>query len=92
MLAHMLTGAERQLPCQAVVLVTDRLPQDGLYQELKPHLESGRLESLKAHRGLPKARISSPRRSTPGTWRAREFGEPLPQGTPFKVERTSLED
>ncbi|MDP2778383.1 MAG: FAD-dependent oxidoreductase, partial [Anaerolineales bacterium] len=44
---HTITSAEATLPCDAIVLVTDRIPNDALYHELKPALVDGKLKSLR---------------------------------------------
>lgn len=45
--AHTLTAASQDLPCDAALLVSDRLPNDALYQALRPALTAGRLRSLR---------------------------------------------
>ena len=82
---------EKTVASQSVVLVTDRLPQDGLYHELKPFLDNGQLLSLKRIGDCEAPHIIA-QAVYSGHLAAREFGEPAAEGTPFKVERTSLED
>ena len=85
-LSQVLTGQVMPLSCQAVVLVTDRLPQDGLYHELKPHLESGALHTLRRIGDAEAPHIIA-QAVYSGHLAAREFDEPQAEGTPFKVER-----
>jgi dimethylamine/trimethylamine dehydrogenase len=88
--SQVLTGAISQQPCDAVILVTDRLPIDVLYQELKPHLESGELHSL-VRIGDAEAPHLIAQAVYSGHLAAREFGEPRPAGTPFKIERVEVD-
>lgn len=88
---QLLTGQVVSLPCQAVVLVTDRLPQDDLYHELKPYLESGTLQTL-LRIGDAEAPHIIAQAVYSGHLTAREFGEPIQIGTPFKVERADLRE
>ena len=46
-LLHTVTGAELDLEAEAVILVTDRLPNDGLYKALRPAIAAGKLNSLR---------------------------------------------
>ena len=39
-LAFVFTGRRREVPCRAIVTVTARLPEDGLYQALKADPEA----------------------------------------------------
>ena len=87
-LSPLLTGADRDLPCQAVILVTDRLPQDTLYHQLKPHLELGDLLSLRRI-GDAEAPHLIAQAVYSGHLAAREFDEPHAESTPFKVERVT---
>jgi len=82
---------EMTIDCQSVVLVTDRLPLDGLYHNLRPFLENGHLLSLRRIGDCEAPHIIA-QAVYSGHLAAREFGEPVPDGTPFKIERTSLED
>jgi dimethylamine/trimethylamine dehydrogenase len=88
-LSHLLTGHMQELPCQAVVLVTDRLPQDGLFHELKPHLEGGELLSLRRI-GDAEAPHLIAQAIYSAHLAAREFGEQPVEGTPFRVERVEV--
>lgn len=83
------TGAETSLPADALLLVTDRLPNDNLYHALQPALADGRLTSLRLlgdaeAPGLIAQAVFS------GHLAARDFDEPAPEGTPFKVERVTI--
>jgi len=72
-------------PAGAVVLVSDRIPNDGLYNSLKPALEDGRLDSLcvigdaEAPNIIAQAVFS-------GHLAAREFGEDQLDRAPFCIE------
>jgi dimethylamine/trimethylamine dehydrogenase len=81
------TSAETTLACDAIVMVTDRIPNDALYHELKPALAEGKLKSLcligdaEAPNIIAQAVFS-------GHLAAREFDEVIdPDVTPFKIER-----
>lgn len=89
--AHTVTHAETVLPCDAVVLVTDRLPNDSLYRELKPALADGRLKSLRVI-GDAEAPNLIAQAVFSGHLAAREFDETInPDATPFKVERVKID-
>ncbi len=83
------TGQREQLDCDAVVLVTDRTSSDGLYYELKPALEAGRLQSLRVIGDAEAPNIIG-QAVFSGHLAAREFDEPASQGVPFRIERTTL--
>jgi dimethylamine/trimethylamine dehydrogenase len=88
-LTPLLPGADWDLPCQAVVLVTDRLSQDALYHQLKPDLERGDLLSLRRI-GDAEAPHLIAQAVYSGHLAAREFDEPRANGTPFKIELIDL--
>ena len=88
---EVLTGQVASLPCQSVVLVTDRLPQDALYHELIPHLDNGRLQTLRRIGDAEAPHIIA-QAVYSGHLAAREFGEPDRGGTPFRIERVDLGD
>jgi dimethylamine/trimethylamine dehydrogenase len=90
-ITQVLTGQVTSQTCQAVVLVTDRLPHDSLYHELKPHLESGALSTL-LRIGDAEAPHFIAQAVYSGHLAAREFDEPSRIGTPFKVERVDIRD
>jgi hypothetical protein len=64
-----------------------RLPEEDLYPDLKPALADGRLDSLRVI-GDAEASNTIARAVFGGHAAAREFDEPLDEGTPFRVERT----
>jgi dimethylamine/trimethylamine dehydrogenase len=88
-LAHVVSGEEFDIPCDAVVLVTDRLPDDALYQALRPALAEGELSSLRVIGDAEAPNIIA-QAVFSGHLAAREFDEPPPEGTPFRVERVGL--
>ena len=82
-----ITAAERTLACDAVVMVTDRIPNDALYHELKPALADGRLKSLRLIGDAEAPNIIA-QAVFSGHLAAREFNEIIdPDEPPFKVER-----
>ena len=84
---HTITNAETVIPCGAVVMVTDRIPNDSLYHELKPALADGRLRSLRIIGDAEAPNIIA-QAVFSGHLAAREFDEAIdPDVTPFKVER-----
>jgi dimethylamine/trimethylamine dehydrogenase len=80
------TGGERELAAEGIVLVTDRAPNDALYRELQPFLEDGTLRSLRLV-GDAEAPGLIAQAVFAGHRAAREFGEAPTDGTPFAVER-----
>jgi dimethylamine/trimethylamine dehydrogenase len=84
-LSNTVSGAAIDLPCDAVLLVTDRLPNDGLYQALKPALAEKKLSSLRVI-GDAQAPDIIAQATFSGHLAAREFDETPPKGTPFRVE------
>ncbi|MCP4415652.1 MAG: FAD-dependent oxidoreductase, partial [Chloroflexi bacterium] len=85
-LTNDLTDTQFNLSCDAIVLVGDRLPNDSLYQTLKPMLAEQELESLRVI-GDANAPHIIERAVFAGHLAAREFDETAVEGTPFKVER-----
>jgi dimethylamine/trimethylamine dehydrogenase len=82
-----ITSAESTFPCDAVVMVTDRIPNDTLYHELKPALAEGKLESLRVIGDAEAPNIIA-QAVFSGHLAAREFEEDINRdGTPFRVER-----
>ena len=84
-------GVERQLECDAVVLVTARLPRDELYQDLVVRRDAGELLSVRGigdawAPGTIAAAVWSGRRA------AEEFDAELPSNdeVPFRREVTQL--
>jgi dimethylamine/trimethylamine dehydrogenase len=90
LLACSLTGALTEIPRQAVLLVTDRQPEDSLYHALKPALEAGSLEGLRLV-GDAEAPATIAQAVFSGHLAARQFDEPPPEGTPFKIERMPVD-
>jgi len=88
-LSCLISGAISELPCDAVVLVSDRLPNDSLYQALKPALVAGTLSSLTLigdalAPGIIAQAVFS------GHYAARQFDEMPAPDPPFKIERVCL--
>jgi len=84
---HTFTNAEATLACDAIVMVTDRIPNDSLFHELKPALADGRLKSLRLIGDAEAPNIIA-QAIFSGHLAAREFDEAIdPDVTPFKVER-----
>ncbi|HEX9386606.1 MAG TPA: FAD-dependent oxidoreductase [Anaerolineales bacterium] len=88
-LVNTISGETIELQRDGVVLVSDRVSNDSLYDELKPALAEGKINSLRiigdaeAPNILAQAVFS-------GHLAAREFEETLVDGTPFKVERPTV--
>ena len=77
------------LPREGVMLVSDRVPNDLMYYELKPALEEGKLDSLRVIGDAEAPNIIA-QAVFSGHLAAREFDEERVGGTPFKVERVSI--
>jgi dimethylamine/trimethylamine dehydrogenase len=88
-LTHTISGAISELPGDAVVLITDRLPNDELYQALKPALAEGKLQSLRVI-GDAEAPNVIAQAIFAGHLAAREFDEALGDNTPFRMERAAV--
>jgi dimethylamine/trimethylamine dehydrogenase len=88
-LVYNLSGAVTDLPCDAVVLVTERLPEDALFLELEGALAKGELASLRLIGDAEAPNIIA-QAVFAGHLAAREFGEPPPSGPPFQIERVGL--
>ena len=88
-LAHTVSGALSHLDCDGVVLLTDRLPHDRLYRDLKPHVASGALATLSVIGDADAPGIIASAVFA-GHLAARSFDEPAVVGTPFKVERVAV--
>ena len=84
-----LTGATTSYACDAVVLVSDRLPNDSLYQDLKPALAAGNLRSLRLIGDAEAPNIIA-QAVFSGHLAAREFEETPADDTPFRVERVAV--
>jgi dimethylamine/trimethylamine dehydrogenase len=89
-IASTVTGRAVVLDCDAVVLVTDRISNDGLYYQLKPALSEGRLRSLRLIGDAEAPNIIA-QAVFSGHLAAREFDEETVEGTPFRVERASVD-
>jgi dimethylamine/trimethylamine dehydrogenase len=85
-LSNTISGDEIELSRDAVVLVSDRTPNDALYQSLKPALEVGKIKSLRIIGDAEAPNIIA-QAVFAGHLAAREFDEEKVEGTPFKVER-----
>ena len=86
-LAHTVSGVIKEMACSGVVLLSDRLPNDAVYQALKPYARDGALRSLRVI-GDAEAPNIIERAVFAGHLAAREFEESVVEGTPFKIERT----
>ena len=85
--ANTITSAGSTLACDAIVMVTDRIPNDALYHELKPALADGQLKSLRIIGDAEAPNIIA-QAIFSGHLAAREFDELIdPDETPFKIER-----
>lgn len=84
------TGKVSRVPREAVLLVSDRLPKDQLYQELRPALGEGKLQTLRLI-GDAEAPSTIAQAVFAGHLAAREFDEPPIEDTPFKLERVRME-
>jgi dimethylamine/trimethylamine dehydrogenase len=85
---HAISSAETSLPADAVVLVTERIPNDALYREILPSLAEGKLDSLRLIGDAEAPNIIA-QAVYSGHLAAREFDEVVnPDETPFLRERT----
>ncbi|GAB4452647.1 MAG: NAD(P)-binding protein [Anaerolineales bacterium] len=85
-LTNAVSGEGLELPRDGVVLVSDRLPNDALYDALQPALAAGKLRSLRLIGDAEAPNIIA-QAVFAGHLAAREFDEQKTEGTPFKVER-----
>ncbi|HET9588892.1 MAG TPA: FAD-dependent oxidoreductase [Anaerolineales bacterium] len=85
-LSNTISGDEIELPREGVVLVSDRTPNDVIYQSLKSVLDEGKLQSLRIIGDAEAPNIIA-QAVFSGHLAAREFDEQKIEGTPFKVER-----
>jgi len=84
------SGAGKKLPCEAAVLVTDRIPNDGLYHALKPALAEGKIDSLRLIGDAEAPNIIA-QAVFSGHLAAREFDEEIdPDSVPFRVEKVEV--
>ncbi len=90
MISHFVSGHTLELPCDAVVLVTDRIPNDGMYLELKPALEKGKLSYLRVIGDAEAPNIIA-QAVFSGHLAARDFDEVHQDGPPFMIEYPALQ-
>ena len=88
-IAHTVSAEETQLPCNSLVLVTDRAPNNQLYYALKPALADGSLASLRLIGDAEAPHIIA-QAVYAGHLAARQFDEPAETGTPFRREYAAL--
>jgi dimethylamine/trimethylamine dehydrogenase len=88
-LSHAVTGAKVNLAADAVVLVTDRLPNDTLHQALKPAFAAGKLDSLRVIGDAEAPNIIA-QAVFSGHLAGREFEETPSDSTPFQIERVEI--
>jgi len=88
-LSDTISGNEVELPCDGVVLVTDKTPNDSLYYELKPALDGGKIKSLEIIGDAEAPNIIA-QAVFAGHLAARKFDEEKIDGTPFKMERIDV--
>jgi dimethylamine/trimethylamine dehydrogenase len=90
-LINTISGDEIEIPSNGVVLVSDRIPNDLLYQELHAStaLHSAQRESIQSLHIIGDAEAPNiiAQAVFAGHLAAREFDEEKIEGTPFKVER-----
>ncbi len=84
-LSNTVSGARIDLPCDAIVLVTDRIPNDALYQELKPSRDEKVLSSLRVIGDADAPHIIA-QAVYSGHLAAREFDEPFSDKPAFRDE------
>jgi dimethylamine/trimethylamine dehydrogenase len=88
-LSHAITGTIDRLAADAVVLVTDRFPNNSLNQDLKPGFAKGKLESLRVI-GDAEAPHLIAQAVFSGHLAGREFDSRITSDTPFRIERTNF--
>jgi dimethylamine/trimethylamine dehydrogenase len=98
-LLNVISGDEVELPRDGVVLVSDRLPNDSLYQALRASsarlafaMQSAQREGIQSLRIIGDAEAPNiiAQAVFAGHLAAREFDEDKIEGTPFKIERIML--
>lgn len=88
-LVSVVNGRIQEIAADSVILVTDRQPNDTLYQSLKPALVEGKLSSLRVIGDAEAPNIIA-QAVFSGHLAAREHEETATQGTPFRVEYIDL--
>ncbi len=88
-LAHAVSGEQTRRTFDAVLLITDRLPNDALYQMLRPAVEQQLLASLRVI-GDAEAPGIIAQAVFSGHLAAREMDEPIVAGTPFRMEYVEI--
>jgi len=88
-LSYTISGTAMSLHSDAVVLVTDRLPNESLFQALQPSLSEGRLDSLRVIGDAEAPHIIA-QAVFSGHLAAREFEEKPTDSTPFRIECAAL--
>ena len=85
-LFNSISNQESEIKAEGVILLTDRLPNDDLYQSLKPALEHGKLASLRVIGDAEAPHIIA-QAIFSGHLAAREFNQILSDDPPFLIER-----
>ncbi len=85
-LANTVLGQTSKAPADAVLLVTDRLPNDEIYQMLKPARDASKLKHLQVI-GDAEAPHLIARAIFSGHCAAQNFEESPSEVTPFRIER-----
>jgi dimethylamine/trimethylamine dehydrogenase len=90
-LVNTISEDEMELSRDAVLLVSDRTPNDSLYDALTPALSQGerRIQSLRIIGDAEAPNIIA-QAVFAGHLAAREFDEGQVEGMPFKVERVAI--
>jgi dimethylamine/trimethylamine dehydrogenase len=88
-LACSISGKSTEVPSDGVVLVTDRIPEDSIYQALKPVYKRGELDTLRVIGDAEAPHIIA-QAVFSGHLAGREFGKTLSDGTPFFIERVTI--
>ncbi len=88
-LASSVTGQQSESGADAVVLVTNRLPNDELYLALKPSQKDGKIDSLRVIGDAEAPNIIA-QAVFSGHLAAREFEEAPSDSTPFRIERVEV--
>lgn len=99
-LSNVISGDKMELPRDGVLLVSDRTPNDGVYQTLRASTSgldetsrpSAQRETIKSLRVIGDAEAPNiiAQAVFAGHLAAREFDEKKSEGTPFKVERVTI--